>query len=78
MNLWYSTEGIVENIIFSEDEDQIVQSFSSNGSYLVESLYTVITHRGVLPVYVQAEVFLQLLAKKLTLKLETIQQIEEK
>jgi len=31
-----------------------IWSFSSNGKYSVQSLYAVINHRGVVPVYVSA------------------------
>jgi hypothetical protein len=44
----------MEGVNKSEEEDQIIWSFSSNGKYSVQSLYAVSNHRGVIPVYVHA------------------------
>jgi hypothetical protein len=55
MNLWYELLGIVENLnLQEENDDKIMWSFSSNGKFFVQSLYAVINHRGVVPVYVSA------------------------
>jgi hypothetical protein len=54
MNMWYDLVSIVENLVLQDDSDQIIWSFSSNGKYSVQSLYAVINHRGVVPVYVPA------------------------
>lgn len=54
MELWYDLLSIVENVNLVEEEDQIIWSYNSNGRYFVQSLYAVITHRGIFPVYVHA------------------------
>lgn len=54
MNMWYDLLSIVENLTLQEENDQIIWSFSSNGNYSVQSLYAVINHRGVIPVFVSA------------------------
>jgi hypothetical protein len=54
MNMWYELLGIVKNLNLQEDDDKIMWSFSSNGKFSVQSLYAVINHRGVVPVYVSA------------------------
>lgn len=73
MELWYDLLSIVENVNLVEEEDQIIWSYNSNGRYFVQSLYAVITHRGIIPVYVHAvwkqhipprvQIFLWLLSK---------------
>lgn len=73
MNLWYELLSIVENLTLRDSSDQILWSFSSNGKYSVQSLYAVINHRGVVPLYVPAvwnlkipprvQIFLWLLSK---------------
>jgi hypothetical protein len=75
--MWYDLVSIVENLVLQDDSDQIIWSFSSNGKYSVQSLYAVINHRGVVPVYVPAvwklkipprvQIFLWLLYKNKTL-----------
>lgn len=52
--LWYELVGIMEDIQLVDDSDQIIWSFSSNGKYSDQSLYAVINHRGVKPVFVHA------------------------
>jgi len=54
MEMWFELLGIVEEVNLVEEEDQIIWSFSSNGQFSVQSLYAVINHRGVKPMYVQA------------------------
>ena len=71
--MWFELLGIVEEVNLVEEEDQIIWSFSSNGQFSVQSLYAVINHRGVKPVYVQSvwnlkippriQIFLWLLSK---------------
>lgn len=73
MELWYELVGIVEEIHLNDEFDQITWSFSSNGKFSVQSLYAVINHRGVKPVYVhtvwklrippRVQIFLWLLSK---------------
>jgi hypothetical protein len=58
-NLWncgmrfFST---MEDINLVDEVDQIIWSLCSDGKFAVQSLYVVINHRGVTPVYVQAVV----------------------
>ena len=73
MNLWYDLVSIVEDVQLNGEDDQIIWSFSSNGKFSVQSLYAVISHHGVKPVFVHAvwklkipprvQIFLWLLSK---------------
>ena len=45
---------VVEGISLLNEQDQIIWSFNSNGKFSVQSLYDVINHIGVMPVYVHA------------------------
>lgn len=53
MNMWFDLLSIAESVNLNSEEDQIIWSFSSNGRYSVQSLYGVINHRGITPVYVR-------------------------
>jgi hypothetical protein len=73
MEMWFELLGIEEEVNLVEEEDQIVWSFCSNGKFSVQSLYAIINHRGVKPVFVQSvwklkippkvQIFLWLLSK---------------
>jgi len=73
MGLWYELLSIIEDVHLNDESDQIIWSFSSNGKFSVQSLYAVINHHGVTPVYVRAvwkltapprvQIFLWLLSK---------------
>ena len=52
MNMWYDLLSIAETINLHDETDQIMWSFSSTGKFSVQSLYAVINHRGVTPVFV--------------------------
>jgi hypothetical protein len=52
--LWSEVLQLASTIEFSEEEDSLIWHFSSNGSYSSQSLYKIINHRGILPVYVSA------------------------
>jgi len=64
---------IIESVALNDVSDQIILSFNSNGKFSVQSLYAVINHRGVMPVYEhvvwklqippRVQIFLWLLAK---------------
>jgi hypothetical protein len=54
MNMWYDLLGIVENLTPHEEYDHIIWSYNSNERFSVQSLYAVINHRGITPVYVPA------------------------
>jgi hypothetical protein len=73
MNMWFDLLSIVENLNLQDENYQIIWSFSSNGKYSIQSLYAVLNHRGVVPLYVSAvwklkipprvQIFLWLLSK---------------
>ena len=44
----------MENIELNDEEDHILSTYSSSGKYSVQSLYAIVNHRGVIPVFVQA------------------------
>jgi hypothetical protein len=54
MSMWEELRAAVESIVLTDEEDQILWSYSSSGKYSVQSLYAIINHRGVVPVFVQA------------------------
>ena len=49
--LWYEICSIAESLSLTEEEDRLTWSFSSSGTYSVQSLYGVISFRGVKPIY---------------------------
>jgi len=52
--MWEELSVVGDNIVLNEEDDTITWSFNSNGQFSVQSLYAIINHRGVTPVYVQA------------------------
>lgn len=54
MNMWLELCSLVENTSLNNEEDQILWSYSTHGTYSVQSLYAVINCRGVFPRFVQA------------------------
>ena len=53
-NLWLELFSFVESVSLSEEEDQILWHFTSTGKNSVQSLYAVIHHRGVTPMFVSS------------------------
>jgi hypothetical protein len=51
---WHELCHIAESISFTDEEDAIIWSFSSNGIYLVQTLYAVVSFNGVKPVHCPA------------------------
>jgi hypothetical protein len=54
MSMWWDLCSIVEGTILTEDEDHIMWSYTSHGTYYVQSLYAVINYRGIFPVFTHA------------------------
>jgi hypothetical protein len=54
MSLWEELKVVVESIVLNNEEDQILWTYSSTGKYSVQSLYAIINHRGVVPVFIQS------------------------
>ena len=54
MLMWQDLSEVGDSIRLTEEEDNILWSFSSNGHYSVQSLYAIINHRGVTPVFIHA------------------------
>ena len=54
MSMWWELCGVIEGTVLNDDEDQIVWSYTSHGTYAVQSLYARINCRGVFPVYIHA------------------------
>jgi hypothetical protein len=52
--LWEELVSIADALVLTEDEDEPVWQFSSNGIYSYQSLYAVINFRGVTPVFIPA------------------------
>ena len=54
MNLWWELLSLLDEVSLSEEEDHIVWNYTSSGRYEVQSLYAVISFRGVAPIYVSS------------------------
>jgi len=54
MLMWEELSGIGDSIVLTEEDDSIMWSFNSNGQFSVQSLYAIINHRGVTPIFVHA------------------------
>jgi hypothetical protein len=54
MSLWEELTTVVESIVLNNEKDQILWTYSSTGKYSVQSLYAIINHRGVVPVFIQS------------------------
>jgi mannosylglycoprotein endo-beta-mannosidase len=87
INLWLELCSLLEPISLSEEEDQILWHYTSSGKYSVQSLYAMINHRGVTPMYVGAiwklaippwvQFFLWLLANNRTLTCDNLAKRKE-
>jgi hypothetical protein len=47
MDQWYELVHIASSIQFSKNDDAIIWKFSSKGRYTVQSLYAVVSDRGL-------------------------------
>jgi putative lipoic acid-binding regulatory protein len=54
MNMWDEVVQLATTICFSNEEDNLIWQFSSNGIYSSQSLYWIINNRGILPIFVSA------------------------
>ena len=54
MLLWEELLQIASTIEFSDNDDDIIWQYDSKGKYSVQSLYSVVSFRGVTPVHVPA------------------------
>ena len=54
MLMWEELSAIGDSIVLTEEDDSIMWSFNSNGQFSVQSLYAIINHRGVTPIFVHA------------------------
>ena len=51
---WEELTQIASNISLNNEEDAPVWRFTSNGQYSVQSLYAVLSFRGVMPIHIPA------------------------
>jgi hypothetical protein len=51
MMQWHELLVIANNIVLSEDEDQLIWQFETNGVYYSSSMYNLVNFRGVQPVF---------------------------
>ena len=49
---WLEVTQIASTIIFSNEEDSLIWQFSSTGIYSSQTLYKIISFRGVVPIYI--------------------------
>jgi hypothetical protein len=54
MRDWDEVVQLASTITFSEDQDEIIWTFKTNGRYSSQALYRVINFRGVRPVHTPA------------------------
>lgn len=54
MLLWKDLSTIAKIIALTNEDDQILWSFNSKGQYSVRSLYAIINHMSIVPIYIQA------------------------
>jgi hypothetical protein len=54
MNLWWELENVICGVTLSEEDDQMIWSYSSSGKYSVQTLYAVVNFRGISSVFVNA------------------------
>jgi hypothetical protein len=55
--MWLEAVQIASTIHFSEDDDNLIWQFTFNGIYSSQSLYKVISFRGVMPVFVPSRLW---------------------
>ena len=65
MLLWEELLQIASTIEFSDNDDDIIWQYESKRRYSVQSLYSVVSFRGVTPMYVppRIHIFLWLLSR---------------
>jgi hypothetical protein len=51
MLMWEDLSSAGDSIVLTEEDDTIMWSFSSNGQYSIQSLYAIVNHRGVTPMF---------------------------
>ena len=51
MAKWGEIRGIAESIHFTEEDDQMIWKYESNGIYSSKSMYAIVNFRGVKPVF---------------------------
>jgi hypothetical protein len=54
MGRWEELKAAVQSIALNNEEDQILWTYSSSGKYSVQSLYAIVNHRGVVPIFIHA------------------------
>jgi len=54
MLMWDELRAMIEGVVLNEEDDHILWNYSSSGKYSVQSLYAIVNHRGVNPIFVQA------------------------
>jgi hypothetical protein len=52
MEQWYELEQICTGISFSSDCDSLIWTYTASGTYTSSSLYKIITHRGIIPLFI--------------------------
>jgi hypothetical protein len=54
MENWFELVEICKSIDFSPDCDALIWAYNSDGQYSTSSLYNIISHRGITPIFVPA------------------------
>lgn len=49
--LWHDVVSVAQSIVFTEEEHATIWEYHSSGLYNVQSLYTILNFRGVIPVH---------------------------
>jgi len=53
MNLWEELLAIASSISFSEEKDSLIWELNSQDVYSVQTLYAIVSFRGIKQVYTQ-------------------------
>jgi hypothetical protein len=54
MRTWEEVTQLASTIVFSEGQDEMIWTFSSNGVYSSRSLYKIVNFRGIMPIHTPA------------------------
>jgi hypothetical protein len=54
MEQWLELEQVASSISFSDDYDSLIWTYNTSGQYSTSSCYSIISFRGVTPVYIPA------------------------
>lgn len=54
MHLWFELLNIADNISLTGEEDSVIWELHSSCLYNMQTLYTMVNFRGIIPIYIHA------------------------